>query len=1194
VKLLEPYAFHITVYDIVFFGVIIIGLTFALQLWFKKDTDRAANRFLALALGIMVLSIEQLLGIDTGLNTLPQFSLAFGPLIYFYVRKATRQEWQVRWKDMLHFCPVLLELVIWTSKIPFVVKPLTFVSVGAYLYLCHRLIERFYTHQKFNEGDRYRYAWRWLHRLLAGLGVALLLWIPLTAIDYFGFHFTLHRHAYYLLSLIMAFMIIRMGVVVLLRPASDTIVGGSLFPTSPISTALKQKGNWLKKMIETGLLFQDPELSVSSLARQLDMPAYELSRIINIALKKNFADLINEYRIRDVVGKMQDPAYDHITLLGIAFESGFNSKTTFNRTFKQMTGKSPAEYKSDLKKERPFSKMERFAGNRPVVLNRESLEWYHGKLNGLIMFRNYFKMAWRNIVRHKLYSFINVMGLALGICGCLVIYLVAGFEFSFDTFHPDKERIYCVDIGIAGSTEPDHNHWNCVPAPMPTAMRDEMSGIEKVAAFQHYNPKTIIKQGSKTIKTFDNTNGIIAGSDYFDILPYTWLSGNKNTSLSKPMTVVLTQSRAKTYFGDLRPEAMIGKTITYDDSLTVTVTGILQDWNKNSDFNFSEFISFSTITSSFLRNQIPLDNWGFLNHGSQELVKLSPGVDPTQVNKQFPEFIKKHLDPDPKTKLFAQLQPFTSIHFHREYGGEGNKADLTVMYILSAVALFILIIAAINFINLSTAQSIQRTREIGIRKVLGSGKSAIILQLLTETFMLALMAVTIAVAAVRPVLNLLASFIPTDVKFDLTAWSTLAFLIGIAVFTTLLAGLYPAKLLSSFQPVSSLKGEISARTNNKGRLRKSLIVFQFVISLIFITGTIVIAKQINYMQTRYLGFKTNNIIILRSLWNAPPEKMKVLAQNIKQLSGVEQVITEAAAPMGFAHMGNGIQLKGSGEKPFQVSVHSGNEDFVPFYHMKVVAGRNLLHSDSTKEFLINETAAKALGFNKPQQSVGRLVEFAGQKKAYPIAGVVADFFENSFHQQMMPVVITNDPKTQFGIALKLTPAEYQKGDMTVMAARIAREWKKIFPNEAFDYSFLGDSITKLYESDTQTQWLMRTATLITIFISCMGLFGLAMFSTERRAKEIGIRKVLGASVGNILALLNKDVIILIAISLLISSPISWFFMHKWLQNFAYHTDFSLWIFGLAGGGALLIAMVTISFQTIQSAIANPIKGLRNE
>ncbi len=1219
---MNAYTFHITPYDLAFLGVIFTGLTFTVQLWFAKRININANRLLALAMATIVLQMVWIVGIDIHLATyfphwswLPlHFSLALGPLIYFYVLRIIRPAYKFRFKDMLHLSPLLLQQGVFVLEIKEcmktgaaiddtlifrqlnpVVNLLAFISVIAYLYWSFRLIKRFYQLLQFNNvSDRSRYELRWLQRLLTGLGVLWLLWIPYAAVDYFYYHGQMDIRTCYPLYLILAIIFIRIAIVSFFRP--DVVVPVHVpFVSRPLPPAeLKQKGAWLKKVVKENCYYQDPELSLGSLAEKLGLSSHELSRIINTVLKKSFNDFINEYRIAEVIQKMQNPVYDRLTLLGIAFESGFNSRTTFHRIFKQITGKSPAEYKTEWKKEIPSYNLEHYSRFGPVISYQQTApQWTGTKLNLGYMFSNYLKNAWRRIMRHKTYSAINVMGLALGICGCLVIYLVASFEFSFDTFHPDKERIYCIDASIAGNPDPDHAHWNAVPAPMPDAMRNEMSGLEKVAAFQLYNPKVKIKKGDKVTKAFDETKGIIAEADFFDILPHTWLSGNKKTSLNNPMTVVLTQSRAKTYFGDLRPDEIIGKTITYDDSLTVTVSGILKDWNKNSDFNYSDFISFSTINSSFLKHQILLDNWFMLNHSSQELVKLPVGVNPSQIDAQFPSFIKKHLDPNPHTQLHIQLRPFTGAHFHREYGGEGMKADRRILYILSAVAVFILFIAAINFINLSTAQSIQRTKEIGIRKVLGSGKMAILLQFLTETFTLALLAVAIAVIAVQPLLNLFAAYIPPGVKFDVMQYTTWIFLIGIAIFTTLLAGLYPARQLSVFKPVSSLKGEINEKTENRGYLRKSLIVFQFTISLIFIIGTIVMSKQINYMQTQDLGFKINNIITLRSLWSDHTGKMKVLAESIKQLPGVDQVITEAFPPMGFAHMGNGMQLQGSNEKAIQTSVHSGNENFVPFYDMKIVAGRNLLHSDSAREYLINETAAKALGFNDPQKAIGKFLS-GPQSKAYPIAGVVANFFESSFHQQIMPVVIENDPNVQIGIAIKLTPAEFQKGDIVQLVNGIAKKWKKIYPEEPFDYAFLGDSISRLYESDLQTQWLMRTATLITIFISCMGLFGLAMFTTERRTKEISIRKVLGASVGDILTLLNNEVVILISTSLLISSPIAWFFMHKWLQNFVYHTSLNLWVFIAAGAGAMLIALATVSFRTIRSATANPVKGLRNE
>ncbi len=611
---LNSYTFHISLYDLASLGTIFIGLTFALQLWFTKSINRTANRFLALALGVMVLRMTWILAIDIRLETylpgwdqLPmQFLLALGPLIYFYVLKITRPEYKLKRKDLLHFSPVLLEQAALALEIrestvtgaatyatsafqqlnP-VLQLFIFISIITYLYHSHKLINNFYRQLQPVLMDRSRLEFRWLRRLLAATALLWLVWIAYAVVDYFGYGSQSEIHVYYPFYIFLGVIIIWTAAAAFLRPQAGMLLQSSPSPKPLPPAELRAKGAWLKKAMASNQYYQDPELNLSSLAEKLSIHPHELSRIINIALKKNFNDFINEYRIRDVASKMQDPAYTRITLLGMAYDAGFNSKATFIRAFKQSTGKSPAEYKRELEKEVSTYHLQPHSQARQIILVPEGPAWSHEQLNYNYMFRNYLRIAWRNIIRHKRYSIINVMGLALGICGCLIIYLVASFEFSFDTFHPDKERIYCIDGSIAGSPDPLNDHWNCVPAPMPDAMRNEMTGLETVAAFQHYNPKTTIKQGNKTIKKFDGTNAIITQPDYFDILQYTWLSGDKRTSLNKPMSVVLTQNRAKTYFGDLSPAEMIGRTRAYDDSLTVTVTGILKDWNKNSDFDFS-------------------------------------------------------------------------------------------------------------------------------------------------------------------------------------------------------------------------------------------------------------------------------------------------------------------------------------------------------------------------------------------------------------------------------------------------------------------------------------------------------------------------------------------------------------------------------------------------------------------------------
>jgi putative ABC transport system permease protein len=654
--------------------------------------------------------------------------------------------------------------------------------------------------------------------------------------------------------------------------------------------------------------------------------------------------------------------------------------------------------------------------------------------------------------------------------------------------------------------------------------------------------------------------------------------------------VVLTLSKSREFFGNLTPDKVIGKVIYYEDSLMATVTGVVEDWTGNSDFNFSQWISYSTIQASFLKNELPLDNWGWLNHSSQVMVKLGKGVDPKQVDAQFVAFAKRHLNPQPGFAVL--LKPLTSIHFHREYGGESGKASLPVLYTLMSVAGFILILAFINFVNLSTAQSMQRAKEVGIRKVLGGRGRGIALQFFTETSLLTVAAILLVVVMVRSVLSIFADFIPEGVHFKILDAGTLLFLFLIGAVTTLATGFYPAKVLAAYLPALTLKGKTVSEGGQKVTLRKSLIVFQFTISLVFIIASIVIGSQLRYMLKADLGFKTDAIVTLRPLWNDQTGKMAVLSEKVRKLKGVEEAIREMIPPMGRAHMTTGAHLKGSNDKPFEVSIYDGNEDYLPFYGIKLMAGRNLLHSDSSREILVNETLAHSLGFSDMSKAIGQEVDEGD--KTYPIAGVVADFYQNSFRQQIMPVIIQHDPQRENNVAIKIASKRMSASDLKVLMSRIEKEWKALYPEEPFGFSFLDESIANLYASEIQTEWLTNVAMGITIFISCLGLLGLAIFSTQRRTREIGIRKILGATVSRIVLMLCKDIVLLILIALVIASPLAWFFMHGWLQGFAYRTSLDGWMFVAAGVAAIGIALLTVGFQAMRAAMANPVKSLRTE
>ena len=821
------------------------------------------------------------------------------------------------------------------------------------------------------------------------------------------------------------------------------------------------------------------------------------------------------------------------------------------------------------------------------------------------MFKNYFKTAWRNIARNKAYSIINILGLALGICSCIVIFLITSFEFSFDKFHPDNDRIYRI-VGESQDASGEKNFLNNI-IPDVAGFQNQIPGFDAVAAFHSYGGSITIPGAGNQLKKFDNkiqgsyaSTAILTWPSYFSIFSYQWLRGNPQ-SLNQPFKVVLTESRAKKYFGNIPLDQMIGKTVVYDDSLRVSVSGIVKGWTKNSDFNFTDFISVSTATHSFLKNNIPTDDWSSLRpHNGSAFVKLSKGVTPEQINKRFSDFIRSHVKLT-DGKLTMYLQSLGDIHFTSEFrrgddGDDFRKAYMPTLYILMGIALFILIIAAVNFVNLSTALSIQRIKEIGVRKVMGGNRRNIMLQFLTETFVLTFFAVIVSALLVNPMLYLFKDFIPEAITFQPFQPATIIFLISITVITTFLAGFYPARILSSYLPVLSLKGAAFQQGKEKLNLRKTLIVFQFTMSLIFIIGVITISKQINFMTNADKGFNSDAIITLTK-WGERNNKLEVLSENIKHIPGVDKVLMQMFPPMGFAQMSNTYKFKGKEEITLHPTIEIGNEDYIPFYQMKLVAGRNMLHSDSINELIINETLAKTIGFSNPKDAVGKMLynTVPGAEKGFPIVGVVADFHQGSFHDAILPTVIENAPDDEKrSVAVKLTANEKNVTEVKAILAQIETQWKKLYPDTPFDYSFLNQSISWLYGQEEKTAWLAKVAAVITIFISCMGVFGLSMFTAKRKTKEIGIRKVLGASVMNITAMLGKDFLKLVIISFFIASPIAYYFSQTWLQDFTYRTSLTLVDICIGGSCSSFNNILMISFQAIKAAIANPVKSLRTE
>jgi putative ABC transport system permease protein len=812
------------------------------------------------------------------------------------------------------------------------------------------------------------------------------------------------------------------------------------------------------------------------------------------------------------------------------------------------------------------------------------------------MLRNYLKVAWRNIIRHKTYSIINIFGLALGICACLVIYVIASHEFNFDTFHPDKERIYRL-VGRVKDRTGRIEMVNNVPPPLPLVLQRDISGIENAAGFHLYNAKVSIPESGTVIREFNSKwEIIVADSSYFHIFQYKWLAGNAATSFDKPYSVVLTEKKARKYFGDIPFDEMIGRWVVYDDSLKVTVAGILKDWDKNTDFGFTDFISVNTAKKSFLNKALSLDDWSdHVPHTSIAFIKLAKGVRPDQIVSQLSLFCKQHVALETGTAFSMQLQPLSNVHFNTDYPEYPfRKADLPILYVLMGIAAFILMIAAFNFINLSTAQSIQRVKEFGVRKVLGSSRATLILQHLSETFLVTVFAVCVSLVLLKPAMTFFQGFIPEGASLQFLSPATLTFVASLVLATSLLAGLYPAKVISAYLPVDSLKGVIKNTGSGKLILRKILIVFQFTISLVFIIGAIVLDSQLHFMQNKELGFSTNSIITVHADNGESISKVRFLADRIKGLNGIEAVALQSFEPMSDMSLNVLVRQAGAGDKKIPAMLQNGDNNFLPLYQIKLLAGRNLHQSDSLSEVVINEALMKQLGFKKPDDAISKLVYMGNSARPLSIAGVVADYHEHSFQETIRPLLIADMPVLETSIAVRLYTDGKNFGDVKSILAGIEQEWKSVYTRETFEYSFLDDAIAILYKRDRDIATLMNAAMLTALFISCIGLFGLAMFAGVQRTKEIGIRKVMGASFLDIITLLTKDFIVLVLLAFTIAAPIAWFLFNKWLQEFAYRISISWWIFVVAGLGSVVIAMVTVGYQAVKAAVANPVGSMKAE
>ncbi len=811
------------------------------------------------------------------------------------------------------------------------------------------------------------------------------------------------------------------------------------------------------------------------------------------------------------------------------------------------------------------------------------------------MFTNYLKIAWRNLLKNKTFSFINIAGLAIGLSCFILIALYVADELSYDRYNEKAGRIFRInaDINMGGT----NLHLAVCSDPMGATLKKDYPQVEEFVRFFNSNGSKLIKKGNEFI---DEQRVAHADSTLFSVFTLPAIDGDTKNALNEPNTVVLTESTAKKYFGNTH---VVGKTIETNERKNnlYKITAVIKDIPSNSHFNFDFIFSMDNVEYGF---------GNYMSHNFQTYILLKEGADYKAFEKNFPQVIEKYVYPQAKqfmqlssmeefkkngNKLEYQLMPVTDIHLQSDRFPElGVNGSMQTVYIFSAVAIFILLIACINFMNLSTARSANRSKEVGIRKVLGTNKNSLVWQFLTESTLMVFISLLIALSIawlIMPFFNNVSTKSLT--LASLFNYRVLPFLLLLPFVVGALAGSYPAFFLSSFQPITVLKGKINAGFK-RSTLRSGLVVFQFFISIVLIIGVTIIYNQLNYIQTKKLGFNKDQVLVLNGT-GALGSKAETFKNEVAKMSGVK-----SATFSGFLPVNNSARSDNtySGEavmndkNMFNMQTWNIDYDYLNTLGMEIIKGRGFSRefgSDSTA-VIINETTAKILGHEDP---IGKKIytfdnNMAPVSISYTIIGVVKNFNFESLRQNIGPLCFrmgNNNWSTAFKVSAT---------NINSLIKNIETKWKSMAPGMPFSYQFLDESFDNMYRTEQRVGKIALSFAILTILIACLGLFGLATYMAEQRTKEIGVRKVLGASIGNLVSMLSTDFLKLVLVAAVIAFPFAWYIMHKWLQDFAFRININWWVFAAAGIIALLIALVTVSFQAIKASMANPVQSLRTE
>lgn len=806
------------------------------------------------------------------------------------------------------------------------------------------------------------------------------------------------------------------------------------------------------------------------------------------------------------------------------------------------------------------------------------------------MFKNYLLVALRSIFRNKTFTFINIIGLTIGITVATVIYLVVYHDSSFDKFHKDGHRIFrvCSQFEFAG--EKFYN--SGVTMPLAPAVKGQIPGVEFAAPIFMLDGDTRVRVGNEQSVHRNQQNIIYADADYFKVFNYKWLAGSPLNALTSPNKVLLSEKSAALYFPNVDVKDLPGTIITFNDTIQCTVSGVVANFKHNTDFTFHTFISWPTL-------KIPdgLKKWYTATSASQLIVKLDAKHRAAEVEKKLQVINTKNAPPEAaaSTVLPFLLQPLSEIHFDERFGTyfDNRLANKTTLYALLISAAFILLLGCINFINLSTANSVQRSKEIGIRKTIGGSKSQLVVQFLVETFVLTLFATLLSVALTPLLVKFLEDFVPQAATFDvLNRPELLVFLALLVIVVTVLAGFYPAWVLAAYKPISVLKGKMNSAASAKSglSLRRVLTVSQFVIAQFFIMAVVIVSMQLNYTLTKDPGFKQDGIVYFQVDYrDTVMSKRTALADFVKKIPGV-QMISMSNDPVASNGLWTTTLKYNDNGKENETSVHMkmGDTNYIKLCNLNLLAGRNLRHSDTLTELLINNTYAKILGFDDPQLAIGKMLEY--DKRNVPIVGVLADFNSQSLHNPIKPLAIGSVTENYGTINMELANGANWNNIMEQVKA----EYSRLYANADFEFYYQDETIRKYYDTERKSAFLLKCATGVTILISCLGLLGLSIYSITRRTKEIGIRKVLGATVLQIVRLMSTESIVLVLLAFIIAVPLAYYTISQWLNNFAYRVNISWWMFAITFAAQVFIAFLTVASQALRAARVNPAVTLKTE